>query len=169
MIGALHSPLILLWWEHFLGKKATIFVNVRYFRLLVLEAQMELDKKSDIWWSVFFFPFFWNNFQNCFVFENFEKVVSPGRSTRYFEILKIVRKLKGKSKRRAKKTFFSPAAGSKWCFLMGFVIKTIDSGEKIAPEGREIFLGTFWRIFFRFLKTKKKTLSMAINYFAKMI
>ena len=43
--------------------------------------------------------------------KHFEKVVSSGRSIRYFEILKIVRKLKEKSKRRAKKSKFSPAAG----------------------------------------------------------
>ena len=58
-------------------------------------------------------------------------------------------------KEEQKRQIFSPAAGSKWCFLTVFVIKTIDSGEKIAPEGAKFFVGTFWRIFFRFLKTKK--------------
>ena len=59
------------------------------------------------------------------------------------KFLKIVRKLNVKSKRRANKSFFFACGGLKMVFLMGFVIKTIDSGEKIAPEGREHFVGTF--------------------------
>ena len=46
-------------------------------------------------------------------------------------------------KEEQKRQKFSPAAGSKWCFLMGFVIKTIDSGEKSRPKGAKFFWALF--------------------------